>query len=55
MTKSADFGEIPIDRYRTHDRPLLDNAKAFFGKLAWKLRINASWFSPVQDRDLLGS
>lgn len=26
---NVDFGEIPIARYRAHDCPLLDDAKAF--------------------------
>lgn len=29
---NVDFGEIPIARYRAHDRPLLDDAKAFVGE-----------------------
>ena len=29
---NVDFGEIPIARYRAHDRPLLDDAKA----LVWE-------------------
>ena len=31
---NVDFGEIPIARYRAHDRPLLDDAKAFVWEAA---------------------
>ena len=32
VAMSVDFGEITIARYRTHDCPLLDDAKAFVGE-----------------------
>ena len=31
---NVDFSEIPIARYRAHDRPLLDDAKAFVWEAA---------------------
>lgn len=31
---NVDFGEFPIARYRAHDCPLLDDAKAFVGEAA---------------------
>lgn len=34
MAMNVDFCEITIARYRAHDRPLLDNAKAFVWKAA---------------------
>lgn len=34
MAVNVNFGEVRIARYRTNDRPLLDDAKAFVGEAA---------------------